>query len=687
MCPCKDERIIKINPPKAKKIKKVLYNHGKSRIDNYYWLNDRNNPQVRAYLKAENAYTAVALHKPTKTIRKKLYDEIVSRIPQQDASVPFLLHGYTYFTRYEKGKDYAIYCRKKMGTQQEEVMLDGNKMAEGHSYFAMGDWDVSMDNNLLAYGVDTVSRRKYALFVKNLATGEILNEGIKNTTGEVVWANDNKTLYYVKKDRTLRAFKIFKHVMGTEAKKDQLVYHEKDATFDVSISKSKSDKYLIISSESTLSTEYRILEADNPNGKFRIFQSRIKNVEYHMAHQGNRFVIVTNDQAKNFRLMECPEEKTGIENWKEILAHRKEVLLEDVEVFRDFLAVSERNNGLIYLRVINLKNGNNRIIPFGEEDYYAFFDDNFDYNSCTLRFGYTSLKTPASIYDYDMKTGKQTLMKQQEVVGGYSADAYVTERKYIKVRDGVRVPVSMVYKKGVKPHGNNPLLLYAYGSYGYSMESTFSSTRLSLLDRGFVYAVAHVRGGQEMGRQWYEDGKLLKKKNTFYDFVDCAKALIAEEYTSSEKLFAMGGSAGGLLMGAVVNEAPELFKGVVAEVPFVDVVTTMLDDSIPLTTGEYDEWGNPNEKKYYDYMLSYSPYDNVEAKVYPAMLVTTGLHDSQVQYWEPAKWVAKLRDIKTDSHLLFLWTNMAFGHGGASGRFKAQKETAMVYAFLLYLTC
>ena len=676
---------MEIKPPKAKKIKKVLTKHGDRRIDNYYWLNERNNPEVIQYLKAENRYTEEVFNKPAKELQEKLYREIVGRIPQKDSSVPYLVHGYFYYIRYDEGKEYPVICRKKEDGKEEQVMLDGNKMAEGLSYFAFGDWDVSTDNKMLAFSIDTVSRRKYTIKIKNLSTDEILDDTIRNTTGEVVWANDNKTLFYVKRDRSLRAYKIFKHILGTDTKKDKPVYHEKDPTFDVSISKTKSDKYLIITSVSTLSTEQRILEADNPNGTFRIFQPRQRDLEYEVDHQDGRFLVLTNYKAKNFRLMECPENKTGIENWKEVIPHRSDVLLEDMEVFKDYFVVSEREKGLVRFRVFNVKNGTEKSIPFSEEDYFAYIDDNYDYGSKVFRFGFTSLKTPVSIYDYNMETGSQTLMKRQKVVGGYNPDEYVTERRYIKVRDNTEVPVSIVYKKGLKKNGDNPAVLYGYGSYGINMESVFRSSRLSLLDRGFVYAVAHVRGGQELGRQWYEDGKLLKKKNTFYDFIDCAKGLIKDKYTNPDKLFAMGGSAGGLLMGAVVNEAPGLFKGVIAEVPFVDVVTTMLDETIPLTTSEYDEWGNPNDKEYYNYMLSYSPYDNVRAQNYPAMLVTTGLHDSQVQYWEPAKWVAKLRDKKKDNNLLLLWTNMDYGHSGASGRFKAQKETAMVYAFMLFL--
>jgi oligopeptidase B len=668
---------------KAKKRKKILTAHGHKRTDYYYWLKDRNNPEVIEYLKRENRYTAKVFNEPTKKLQKRLYNEIVKRIPQRDTTVPFLSNGYLYYVRYDEGKDYPVICRKKNGDNVEEVLLDGNKMAEGHAYFAFGDWDISTNNNLIAYTVDTRSRRKYTLYIKNIITGEVYQDIIKNTSGEVVFANDNKTLFYVKKDRTLRADRVYKHTLGTATKKDKPVYKENDTAFEVFIDKTKSEKYILIGSESTLSTEYRFLEADNPNGKLKIFQPRLKNVEYGIDHQENRFLIRTNLNAGNFRLMECPEDNTSAENWREVVPYDKNVFFEDFEVFKNFIAVCERKNGLMNFKIINTVTGKENYIKFDEEDYFAFFDDNYEYDSNILRYGYTSLKTPETVYDYNMQTGEKTLKKRQKVVGGYNPDEYVTERKYFTSRDGVKIPVSIVYKKGMKREGNNPLLLYGYGSYGISIESEFRTSRLSLLDRGFVFAVAHVRGGQELGRDWYENGKLLKKKNSFYDFIDCAEALIKEKYTSKEKLFAMGGSAGGLLVGAAVNFAPQLFKGVVAEVPFVDVVTTMLDETIPLTTGEYDEWGNPNDKTYYDYMLSYSPYDNVKNQNYPAMLVTAGLHDSQVQYWEPAKWVAKLRDMKTGNNPLLLHVNMNYGHSGASGRFKRQKETAMVYAFLI----
>ena len=683
---CQQKNNIKMNPPIAKKIAVEFSEHGNTRIDNYYWLNQREDPEVIDYLIAENKYTKEVLQ-PTEALQKKIFDEIVGRIKQTDMSVPYQVNGYEYYSRFEEKKEYPVYCRKslKTGEGAEEIMLNGNEMAAGHPYFEIGGWEVSSNNQLLAYGVDTVSRRKYTIFFKNLKTGEIFEESIKNTTGEAVWANDNKTIFYTVKDKTLRSYKIYKHILGTSVEDDQLVYHENDPIYSTYIYKTKSEKYLVIGSESTLSSEYRILDANNPNGNFIVFQARQEKLEYSIDHQRDRFLILTNHKAKNFQLMETPEYKTGIENWKSIIVNRDDVLLEDVDVFNDFFVLTERKNGLQKFRIFDLRKNKEHYLSFEEADYYAYTTANPDYFSRLLRYGYTSLKTPNSVFDYNISDRSKTLLKQQEVIGGYNADDYITERVYATARDGARVPISIIYKKGFEKNGQQALLLYGYGSYGYSIESVFRSSRLSLIDRGFALAFAHIRGGEEMGRYWYEDGKMLKKKNTFFDFIDCAEYLIEENYTSKNKLFALGGSAGGLLMGAVVNYRPELFKGIIAAVPFVDVITTMLDESIPLTTGEYDEWGNPNEKKYYDYILSYSPYDQVEKKDYPAMLITTGLHDSQVQYWEPAKWVAKLRDYKTDNNILLLHTNMDFGHGGASGRFEAHKETAMEDAFMLML--
>lgn len=672
-------------PPIAKKQAKVFEEHGNKRIDNYYWLNDRENDEVIDHLNAENTYTKDVLKK-TEKLQEKIFKEIVGRIKQTDESVPYEYKNHKYYTRFEEGQEYPVYCRTKLKKDaKEQIMLDGNVMAKNHAFFQIGNWELSHNNNILAYSIDTVSRRKYTIHFKDLKSGEVYKEHIKNTSGNMAWANDNKTIFYAVKDETLRPYQIYKHILGTDTKDDVLIYEETDPTFVTYIYKTKSDKFLIIGSQSTLSNEYRIVDANTPDKDFELFNKRERGLEYDLAHQADRFIIRTNHEAKNFRLMETPDNKTNIDNWAELYPHNENTLLEEVDVFESFIVMAERTNGLPQFRIVDTKKDKEHYVKFDEEDYYAYTSSNPDYSTKTLRYAYTSLKTPRSVFDYDINSKEKTLMKQSEVVGGYNADDYVTERVYAKSRDGVDVPVSIIYKKGFKKDGSQPLLLYGYGSYGYSIESSFRSSRLSLLDRGFAFAVAHIRGGQELGRSWYEDGKMLNKKNTFFDFIDIADHLIAEKYTSSNSIFAMGGSAGGLLVGAVVNYRPELFKGVIAAVPFVDVVTTMMDETIPLTTGEYDEWGNPNNKEYYDYILSYSPYDNVEAKNYPWMLVTTGLHDSQVQYFEPAKWVAKLRELKTDDNKVLLWTNMEFGHGGASGRFETYKETAMEDAFMLML--
>lgn len=679
----KQEKIIK--PPVAEKIKKELTIHGDTRIDNYYWLNERENPKVIEYLKAENEYKETVM-KHTETLQENLYNEIVGRIKQTDMSVPFKTEGYYYYSRFEEGKEYPVYCRKKESLEtEEEILLNVNEMAEGYGFYHVAGLTVSTNNNFIAFGVDTVSRRKYTIHFKDLTTGEILPDEIPNTAGQAAWANDNKTVFYSIKDDSLRSYKIFKHILGSEVSADKEIFHEKDVTFDTYVYKCKSKKYLFIASNSTLSTEYQYLDADSPDGKFKIIQPREKDLEYDVDHYKDNFYIRTNLDAKNFRLVETPVNKTSKENWTEVIPHRVDVLLEGFEIFKNFLVVGERKDGLTQLRVIKWDGREDHYIDFGEETYMAYISNNPEFDTDLLRFGYTSLTTPRSTFDYDMNTKEKKLLKQQEVVGDFDSDNYHAERLYATAKDGVKIPISLVYKKGLEKNGDNPLLLYGYGSYGASMNASFSSVRLSLLDRGFVYALAHIRGGQEMGRYWYEDGKLLKKKNTFTDFIACAEHLITEKFTSPSKLFTSGASAGGLLMGAVLNMRPDLFKGVIAGVPYVDVVTTMLDDSVPLTTGEYDEWGNPNNKEYYDYMLSYSPYDNVKAKDYPALFVTTGLHDSQVQYWEPAKWVAKLRELKTDDNILLLHTNMEAGHGGVSGRFRRYKETALEYAFMLDL--
>jgi oligopeptidase B len=678
----------KLQPPVAKIIPKTLEKHGDKRIDNYYWLNERENPEVIDYLNKENEYYQKSTAH-TKPLQDDLFTEMKSRIKEDDSSVPYFYNGYYYITRYETGKDYPIYSRKK-GTleAQEEILFDCNEMAKGHSYFSLGGLNISEDNKWAAFGVDLVSRRQYTIQIKNLETGEILPVKLENTTGGSTWAGDNKTLFYTRNDlQTLRSDKIYKHTLGTEATADVVVFHEKDDTFGTFVYKEKSKKYLVIGSSSTLTSEYQILEAKNPNGAFRIFQKRTRGLEYSISHFGDSFYIVTNkDKATNFKLMKTPETATSAENWKDLIGHRKDVLLEGIEIFKDYLVVEERSNGLNRIQIRPWNGKGEYYLPFSSETYTAYTTTNVDFDTEILRYGYQSLATPSSIIDFNMRTQEKKVLKEQQVLGGkFDKNNYIEERVWATATDGTKVPISIVYRKGIQKDGKNPLLLYAYGSYGATMDPYFSSTRLSLLDRGFIYAIAHIRGGEDLGREWYENGKLLKKKNTFTDFIDCSKFVIAQKYTSAAHLYAEGGSAGGLLMGAIVNMAPELYNGVIAQVPFVDVITTMLDDTIPLTTGEYDEWGNPNEKKYYDYMLSYSPYDQVKAQAYPNMYVSTGLHDSQVQYFEPAKWVAKLRVMKTNDKQLFLDTNMDAGHGGASGRFEALKELAKEFAFLLDL--
>jgi oligopeptidase B len=670
-------------PPVAGKNPTELVKHGDTRIDNYYWLNQRDNPEVIDYLNAENDYLKSVMAS-TEDFQQVLYDELVSRIKQDDESVPYLDNGYYYYTKYVEGGEYPIYCRKKGSLEEiEEIMLDVNEMAKGYAYYQVGGLTVSPDNKLVAYGVDTVSRRKYTIYVKNLETGTVYEDQISETTGGVAWGNDNKTFFFTRKDPvTLRSEKIFRHTLGQSPSEDELVYFEEDETFSVGVGRTKSGSFIVIGSFSTLSSESWVLNADFPTGRFQLIQARQDNLEYSVDHFGDHFYIRTNQDASNFKLVKTPMNSPSIENWIDVIAHREDVLFEGFELFLNYLVLQERKEGLPQIRLINQTSGEDVYLPFDEEAYTASVSVNRDFNTDLLRYTYSSLTTPTSTFDYNMKTGEKTLLKQDEVVGGYSSDDYFTERQWAKAQDGTMIPMSIVYKKGLEKNGKNPCLLYAYGSYGISMSPYFSSIRLSLLDRGFVYAIAHIRGGQEMGRQWYEDGKLLKKKNTFTDFNDCAEFLIENSYTNSKKLFAKGGSAGGLLMGAIVNMRPDLYQGVIANVPFVDVITTMLDESIPLTTSEYDEWGNPNDPEYYAYMLSYSPYDNVEAKDYPAMLVTTGLHDSQVQYFEPAKWVAKLRDMKTDDHILIMDIDMEAGHGGASGRFKRYEVVALEYAFI-----
>ena len=691
--------------PRAKKVPKELEIHGDTRIDNYFWMNQREDQEVIDHLNAENAYCTDIL-KPTEKLQGDLYEEMVGRIKKDDESVPYLKKGYWYYTRFIEEGQYPIYCRKKGSMDNdEEILMDVNVMAEGHSYYKVGGLSISPDNKYMVYGEDTVSRRIYTLKMKSIETGEILDLNIPGTTGGASWAGDSQTLFYTLKDETtLRSAKIMSYNIST--KEEKVRYVEEDDTFNCGVYKSKSEKYLIISSGASITSEYQYLLADNPDGNFTVFQSRIRGLEYSISHFEQKWYIMTNWDAQNFKLMETPEDQTDRDHWKEVIGHREDTLLEGLETFRNFMVVEERTNGQNFIRVINQKTKEEYYMEFESETYNCWTSTNVDFDTEILRYGYTSMSTPSSVFDYNMVTREKTLLKQQIVLGGYDESLYDSKRILATARDGKKVPMSVVYRKRLKgesqkvsgegvtlsdsalsrivPNGR-PTLLYSYGSYGHSLDPYFSSIRLSLLDRGFVYVIAHIRGGEDLGRQWYDDGKLLNKKNTFYDYIDCAEHLIAEGITSTDKLYAQGGSAGGLLMGAVINMRPDLWKGVIAQVPFVDVVTTMLDDTIPLTTGEYDEWGNPNDEEYYHYIKSYSPYDQVEAKSYPNMLITTGLHDSQVQYWEPAKWLAKLRELKTDDNILIMDCNMETGHGGASGRFEALKETAKDFAFLFML--
>ncbi|MDX2442294.1 MAG: S9 family peptidase [Bacteroidales bacterium] len=692
---CSTKKTVEVEPPVAEKISKELVAHNDTRVDDYFWMrlsdeqkNDENPDEqtnkVIDYLNAENAYKDKMLEH-TVPFQESLFDEIVGRIKQDDESVPYKENGYFYYSRYEEGQEYPIYCRKKGNLDaEEEIILNVNILAEGYDYYQIAGMSISEDNKLLAYGVDTVSRRRYTIYFMSLETGKLLSDVIPNTTGRVTWANDNKTVLFSTKDeQTLRSDRINLYKLGDKA--PQEVYYEQDETFNTYVYKTKSKKFLVIASSQTLSSEYRILEANNPTGTFRIFQAREKDLEYDIDHYGSDFYVRTNiDGAKNFKLMKTPITKTTKDNWVDVIPHRDDVLFQSFEIFKNFFVISERIRGLTNLRVMNWKDVD-YYLDFGEETYSARFSINPEFNTDILRYGYSSLTTPYSTFDYNMVTKEKTLLKEEEVLGDFDKTNYESKRLYAMADDGVEVPISIVYKKGIILDGTNPALIYGYGSYGASMDASFRSDRLSLLDRGFIYAIAHIRGGMEMGRWWYEDGKLLKKINTFTDFNTCAQYLVDKNYTDTDKLFALGGSAGGLLVGAIVNMRPDLYKGIVAAVPFVDVVSTMQDASIPLTTGEWDEWGNPEIEEYYDYMLSYSPYDNVQEMNYPNILVTTGYWDSQVQYWEPAKWVARLRDLKTDDKLLLLKTNMEAGHGGASGRFEYLKEVAFEYSFLLKL--
>ena len=675
-------------PPKAPKKQQLLEIHADKRIDNYFWLNQRDTPEVLSYLEAENEYFTYKT-KHTEAFQKALFEEMKSRIKEDDESVPYKYNGYWYFSRFQEGNEYPIYLRRAdQPNAQEEVLFEVNQMARGHKFYQFAEFSVSPDNKWASFSVDTRGRRMYSLFIKNLETGEVLPLEIKNTDGSSCWGNDNQTIFYTKIDtQTLRSHKIYRHQLGQSPKEDVLVFHEKDETFNTGIFKSKSEQFLIIQSDSTLSSESWFLDAATPMADFKCFQPRERGLEYDIAHYGDYFYILNNaDGATNFKLDKTLIGQTEKSYWQSVLPHQEDIRLEEIDIFKEYLVVTQRYNGLSQIRIICWDGTGEHYLPFDNETYMASTGLNLDFDTEILRYTYNSMTTPYSVIDYNMRTGDKEVKKQQQVLGGkFSEENYESRRLWATAADGTQIPISLVYRKGIKCDGSNPLLLYGYGSYGITIEPSFSTTRLSLLDRGFIFAIAHIRGGEYLGRPWYEAGKLLHKKNTFTDFIDCAKYLIASQYTSTAHLYAMGGSAGGLLMGAVINQAPELFHGVVANVPFVDVVTTMLDDSIPLTTGEYDEWGNPNDKQYYDYMKSYSPYDNVCAQVYPNLLVLTGYHDSQVQYWEPAKWVAKLRELKTDDNLLLFYTDMSSGHSGASGRYESLKEIAREYAFLLDL--
>ncbi len=673
-------------PPVAPQQDKMLVMHGDTRIDPFYWMNNRNDPRVIDYLEAENAFLRSAIAH-TEGLQEALFAEMKGRIRQDDQSAPVYRNGYYYYTRYETGGEYPIYCRRQGSMEaQEEVMLDVNQLAEPHPYYRVGDFDVSPDNRWLVFTADTVGRRQYTILVKDLFNGDMAATGISYAGGTVVWANDSRTYFFnAIEPGTLRYHRIYRHGREPEGE-PEVVYEEADDTFYyIQVSRTKDNRYLTVVANSTLSNEVWLLDADRPGGAFRVFQPRQRDLLYRVWSYNGRFYVLTNHQATNFRLMEVRGRHTGLTHWQEVIAHREEVLLEHIEVFDDFLVVQERKGGLRHMRIINKVSGQHHYLPFHEEAYTAHIGANPEMSTQVLRYNYTSLTTPNTSYDYHMLSGEQVLVKQQEVLGDFDPDNYTTLRYQVPARDGALVPLTIVYRKGLQKDGSSPLLLYAYGSYGSSADPRFNVNALSLIDRGFVYGIAHVRGGQELGRMWYEDGKLLNKKNTFYDFIDCADFLVEKGYTHPDALFASGGSAGGLLMGAVINMRPELFQGVIASVPFVDVVTTMLDESIPLTTAEYDEWGNPNDPLYYHYMLSYSPYDNVVRQKYPNMLVTSGLHDSQVQYWEPTKWVARLRKHQEGDGKILLYTNMEAGHGGASGRFRRLRELALEYAFLLDL--
>ena len=671
-----------LTPPAAKKAAKTTTIHGETLVDEYFWMREKTNPEVTAHLEAENAYTD-AVMKPTDALQARLYQEMLGRIKQTDAQVPYRENGYLYYTRTEEGKQYTIYARRKGSMDApEEITLDLNKLNEGHKYTALGAYSVSDDGNLLAYSIDHNGYREYMLKVKDLRTGQDLADDL----GKVVsafWSPNGKTLFYTVEDQAKRPHKVFRHALGDAKAKDVLVYEEKDELFRAFAGRSRSRGVIFFGSASADTTEYSFIPGDRPEETPKVIVPRQKEHEYSVEHYGDRFLILTNDKGRNFRLVSAPVADPRREGWKEIIPHRADVMLEDLEAFKDFYVVAERDNGLQKLRLTDAKSGQSHQLPFPEPVYSTSVSVNKEFDTKFVRYAYNSFTTPASVFDYDVAARKSALLKQQPVLGGYDQTQYTSERVHAVAPDGTRVPVSLFYKKGFKRDGTHPLHLYAYGSYGASSNVSFSSARLSMIDRGFVYAVAHIRGGGDLGKPWYDAGKMLTKKNTFTDFVAAAEHLVKEKYTSKDRTVISGGSAGGLLMGAVVNMRPDLFKVVVSYVPFVDVVNTMLDASLPLTVQEYLEWGNPNVKAEYDYIKTYSPYDNITAKDYPAMLVRVSLNDSQVPYWEGAKYVAKLRAMKTDKNTLLLKANMGAGHGGASGRYDALKDTAFDYAFIL----
>ncbi len=676
-----------IEEPVARKEDKSLSLHGDTRVDPYYWMRDREDPEVIDYLNAENAYTDAILA-DTKTLQEDLYQEIRGRMREDRQGAPTLDNGYWYYYRYDKGDEYPVYLRRKdVEGAPEEVLLDVRALAKGHEFTQVRGLDVSRDNRWLIYSRDHIGRRQYDLVVVDLENNASFDTGIKNVGTDAHWANDNQTFFYTAKDpETLRSAYVYRaKFTGGETSSPQLVFDETDETFSVGVGRTRRADYLVFVSGSTVATEYRLLDASNPTAEAEVFLPRERDHEYYLDYDGESFFVVSNKDAKNFRLLQASAIGQDMADWKEIVPHRDDTLLENFELFKDFIAVEEKTGGLTRIQLINREDDSRHYLDFGEQTYSAYLTSNDEYTLGTLRYGYESMTVPDSIFDYDVAARERVLVKQEEVLGGFDASEYQSERLMVPARDGVKVPVSVVYRKDTPRDGTAPILQYAYGSYGYSIDPGFSYSRISLLDRGFVFAIAHIRGGSDLGRAWYDDGKLFNKKNTFTDFIDVSAYLVENNYVAPDAVYAMGGSAGGLLMGAVMNMAPDQYQGVVAQVPFVDVITTMLDDSIPLTTGEYDEWGNPNQKDYYDYMLSYSPYDNVTAKAYPNVLITTGLHDSQVQYWEPAKWAAKLRDYRVGDSLVLLKTNMDAGHGGASGRFEAIRETALEYAFLIKL--